>query len=170
METAHSSLCARAAALAVLLLTLTAGVCQADVDKIYVKFLDGLTPWNGESTDVGRTGWAELDTVSFGADRASSLGGGAAAGTSRPIVIARRVDRLTPQIFLTMLQGAPLNQGSGVADVIIEFTKTVNSITSVFLRIEMRNVVFTKTGSGASPDDADVREEVTLIGGSMRYT
>ena len=87
-------------------LLLTASISHGQVPiTIYARFANGTGVWAGEATDPGRVGWVKLRTVSFGTAVATS----GAAPTFDSVVLAKTVDRITPQIFATLTSGAPIN-------------------------------------------------------------
>ncbi len=141
---------------------------------IYAKFLNGLTPWNGESTAQGRTGWAELESISLGAATPVTIGaaaGGAGVGKLEfdPIAISKVVDRLTPQIFATMASGQSLH-GQTNGDLTIEFVKPVGGTPTVFFRVELKLVFFVSSASATTVGDDTVRENIKMVCGAQRIT
>ena len=175
MNTRFSSFTRRLLIVAVLGVfhTIGASVSSAQV-TIYAKFLNGASPWNGESTAQGRTGWAELDSISLGASTPVTIGsatGGAGAGklVFDPIVISKVVDRLTPQIFANMASGQALT-GQTNGDLTIEFVKNVGATPTVFFRVEMKLVFFTSTGSATADGDNTVHENIKMLCGAQRVT
>ena len=175
MNTRFSSFTRRLLIVAVLGVfhTIGASVSSAQV-TIYAKFLNGASPWNGESTAQGRTGWAELDSISLGASIPVTIGsasGGAGVGklVFDPIVISKVVDRLTPQIFANMASGQALT-GQTNGDLTIEFVKNVGATPTVFFRVEMKLVFFTSTGSATADGDNTVHENIKMLCGAQRVT
>jgi type VI protein secretion system component Hcp len=164
----------RLAALAVLgiLLTVGASHSQAQV-TIYAKFLDGTiggSPWAGESTDPGRTGWAKLESFSFGFTNASIVGGATAPVAFNPGAISKAVDRLTPQIFTNLASGTPLRNTALPADLTIEFVKDAGAGPVVFFRVEMKLVYFSSQGTATNSGDDTVQENVQIQFGAVRVT
>lgn len=141
---------------------------------IYAKFLNGATPWNGESTAAGRTGWAELESISLGAATPVTIGsatGGAGAGKLAfdPIAISKVVDRLTPQIFASMASGQNLS-GQTNGDLTIEFVRPVGGTPTVFFRVELKLVFFVSSASTTTVGDVTVRENIKMLCGAQRIT
>ena len=150
-----------------------ASLCQAQI-TVYAKFLDGTGVWAGESTAPGRTGWAELSSLSFGGSNAVTLsgaGGGASVGPHKfdDIVLTKHVDRLSPQIFITLAGGTPLTTGS-TADVTFEFVRTAAAGPVTFFRVEYMTAYFKSLKSSSAAGDDSLIENVTLLAGSVRIT
>ena len=167
MNTHHLPALRRLTALAVLgvLLTVGASLGRAQI-TIYDKFADGTGVWAGESTDAGRTGWTNLDNVNFGATNPG--GGGVTAFDS--VVIVKKVDRLSPQIFATLASGTQLNGGAGFPDVNIEFVKVGAAGPVTFFRVELRLASFSQQSTAAGSGDDALRESVTLKNVAFRFT
>ncbi len=165
----------RIAALLVLAVALTVGASRSMAQvTIYAKFLNGLSPWNGESTAAGRAGWAELDSISLGASTPVTIGsasGGAGVGKLAfdPIAISKVVDRLTPQIFSFLASGQNLG-GQTNGDLTIEFVRPVGGTPTVFFRVELRLVFFVSTASTTTVGDDTVRENIKMLCGAQRIT
>jgi type VI protein secretion system component Hcp len=159
-----------------LLIGASLGRAQGPI-SIYARFLDGTGVWAGESTKPGRTGWADLMNLAFGGENAVTIGGGGGGGTTArlsfdDVVLAKKVDRLTPQIFANLASGSSLNANNANGDVTFEFARSFvsggNEVT--FLRVEYRLVFFTKQGSSTSEGDDIVKDNVTMTAGATRIT
>lgn len=149
-----------------LLLTLGASLGRAQV-TIYARFLNGTGVWAGESTAPGRTGWAELKSVSFGAYSEPTAGGGGGRRASfENITLSKNVDRLSPQIFSSVTQGTRLSSGG----VTIEFVRTAAAGPVTFFRLELRDPLITQTSSSAAAGDGNILERLVINTDAMRYT
>ena len=154
-----------------LLLTLTAPLCRAQSPiSIYARFSNGTGVWAGESTDPGRTGWTNLREVSFGADNSSTISNPTGTVSFRSPALKKLVDRLSPQLFVTLAIGGPVNQGAPNADLTVEFVRVVNSIPVVFFRVELRPLFINSLSSSSVEGDDTLQESVTVSSGSMRFT
>ena len=171
MNTNYLPALRRLAALAVLGILLTAGVARshAQAITIYARFANGTGVWAGEVTDPGRLGWVKLKSVNFGAAITAS-GGTFSPPTFDSVVLTKVVDRLTPQIFATLTSATPINGGSGVADVTIDFTRPGPSDAVTFFRIELRLVIMVEQKSASTDGDELVTETVTMKNTAFRYT
>jgi len=160
-----------------LFLLIGISLCRAQGPiSIYARFLDGTGVWAGESTKPGRSGWADLTNLAFGGENAVTIGGGGGGSTARlsfdDIVLGKKVDRLTPQIFANLASGSSLNAANANGDVTFEFARPFVSGGSevTFLRLEYRFVFFTKQGSSTTEDDDVVKDNVTMTAGATRIT
>ena len=163
----------RVAALAVfgILLALAAPLCRAQSPiSIYARFSNGTGVWAGESTEPGRTGWTNLREFSFGADNPSSVANPAGAVSFRAPALKKLVDRLSPQLFVTLALGAPLNLGTPNADLTVEFVRVVNSNPVVFFRVELRQLYINGLSSAGVDGEDTLEESVTLSSAAMRFT
>lgn len=160
------------ARVAALFLTLGASPGHAQV-TMYARFANGNAPWAGASIDVGRSGWTNLTSVSFGTSVAVNFGGG--SPTVGPpafdsVVLTKAVDRLTPQIFATLAPGTPIDGGLGVADVTLEFvTQTVAGPVTYF-RVELRRAYLVEQKTAVAVGGNTVEETVALKNVAFRYT
>lgn len=112
---------------------------------------------SGESTDGKRAGWIDITSISFGVSSIIPQGGGTPKGTSADLVIIKRLDRSSPQLFLNSLTGTP------IASAILEFTANTSAGTNVlFYRITLENVTVNKIDSTGIPAAADTRPSETL--------
>jgi type VI protein secretion system component Hcp len=156
---------------AALLLLIGGSFCQAQV-TIYAKFLTGTGVWAGESTAPGRTGWFELNDISFGGNNPVTIAGGGGTGkyTIGDAVFSKVVDRLTPQIFFNLASGTSLNASGPDGDVIVEFVRTTDAGPVVFFRLEYRLAHFSQSYSSAAKGDETLNESISLAAGAVRYT
>jgi type VI protein secretion system component Hcp len=137
--------------------------------KIYAKFENGTNEWAGTSLASGRSNWVELEglslsssnTVSFG-----SAGPGASVGkvNFEDALFVKSVDRLTPQIFLSLAQGSTLE------NLVVEFVSTLGPNPAVVFRVEFKLVAFTSLSTDSADGESQLRENVKFAYGAMRLT
>jgi type VI protein secretion system component Hcp len=155
---------------AALFLFVGGSLCQAQV-IIYARFLTGTGVWAGESTAPGRTGWFELNDISFGGSSPVTIGGaGAGKFTIGDAVFSKVVDRLTPQILFNLASGTSLKASGPDGDVIVEFVRTTDAGPVVFFRLEYRFAFFSQSNSSAAKGDENLNESISLAAGAVRYT
>ena len=166
--------CARYAPLLVLALFLAVAPSSGNAQlKIYAQFADGTGVWAGESTAANRTGWVELDSVSFGTTNTTTLGsgsGGAGGGKAKfdSIELSKAIDRVTPQIFSTLTTGGFVAGLEGV--VTVEFVRQIGGVDRVVFKVEMKAVAFTRQQTSVGDGDDRLVENVTMQCGAMRIT
>jgi type VI protein secretion system component Hcp len=154
---------------AALFFWLGAAWCPAQV-TIYAKFLDGTGSWGGPLTNSARVGWVTLKDFSMSFGSPAIFGGATNAATFNPAAFSKEVDRLTPQIFYSIASGAALRNSSLPADMTIEFVKNAGAGPVVFLRIEMKLVLFSSLSNSAAEFDDTVQEQIQLKFGALRLT
>lgn len=131
---------------------------------VYAKFGDGSAAWTGPLTGPpGREGWFQIDSCNIAVNNPATLdGGGLQPGqpSADPILVIKRIDRLSPTIFGTLVSGQLVpSAGGGNPSVVVEYEVD----GTVRLRLEFKGVLFTKTA-------AELGEEIPTESVSFKIT
>jgi type VI protein secretion system component Hcp len=131
--------------------------------------MDGTGVWAGELQEP-RLGWTQLDSAVLSFTNPAVIGNPTNPVTFNPVTIRKAVNKLTPQLFSSIVTGTPLRNNTFPADLTLEFVTTGVAGPVVFFRIELRYLIVSSQQTLASKGDTDVLEEVQIQFGAARLT
>lgn len=140
---------------------------------IFALFGSGSAPFDGQSVVSGRANWVDIDACNFGFTNETLPGAQTIVSTQfSRIGLVKRVDRVTPAIFATLVAALEVpGVSSDGAHVTLDFASNQGGGNyQMLFRLELKNVRFNALSSGASQGASLISESVEMSMGSVRLT
>ena len=126
-------------------ITLTAPAAQGAFD-MFIKIDD----IKGESSEKNHRDWSDVTGFKFGVSSENSK------SSPKPLVITKRLDRSSPQLFLKTAQGA------SIPKVTLELTTNTINGNEVFYQITLHGVTITSVITNGGAGDEMPTEEISF--------